>query len=90
MRNGDLKDLAESFAEIEKRVQSLASENRALKLRVSGLEGELAAARREAQEAVRVQGKQAHVRDRIEHVLRTLDALGAQERGNGNSGRNSG
>ena len=85
MRNGDLKDLAESFAEIEKRVQALASENRALQKRIMGLEEELATARREAQQAVRVHGKQLQVRERIEQVLRSLEALEAREVGNGRS-----
>ncbi|HEY6012048.1 MAG TPA: hypothetical protein VIX18_11305, partial [Nitrospirota bacterium] len=83
MRNEDLNGLAESFSEIEKRVKALASENRDLKKRVNGLEEELALTRREAQQAEHARGKHLHIREKVERVLRSLDALGAKETGEG-------
>jgi cell division septum initiation protein DivIVA len=70
-----LKDLEARFAEVEKRVQSLVQENRALAKRISGLERELAQARREAQEMEHFHGKSMHIRDKVERILSALEGI---------------
>lgn len=74
-----MQDLEGRFAEIEKRVRALVAEDRVLRKRVNELERELALARREARDAEHVHGKQRHVREKLERVLRSLDALGTKE-----------
>jgi chromosome segregation ATPase len=85
-----LEDLKGRFEEIEKRVRTLVSEDRALRKRISELEHELTLARREAQTAEHVHGKHQHIREKVARVLRSLEALGVKEKGNGNSERDAG
>ena len=74
-----MKDLEERFGEIEKRVKALVTENKALKGRVKELEQEVIEARREVQKSGILHGKQLHIREKIERVLRSLDSLGVNE-----------
>ncbi|HEX9020194.1 MAG TPA: hypothetical protein VF903_02910 [Nitrospirota bacterium] len=75
----DVNDLEENFAEVEKRVKVLASENRTLKGRVRELEQELSRALNDARDFESVHGKQAHIRQRIERVLQSLESLEANK-----------
>jgi predicted RNase H-like nuclease (RuvC/YqgF family) len=68
-----LTDLEEKFAEIEKRVRGLVTENRQLKARVQELEKELALARRETQQFEHLHGKKLHIKEKIEKILRALE-----------------
>ena len=70
-----MKDLEGRFAEVEKRVQSIVRENRALTKRVSELERELAQARHEAQEKELLHGKSMHIRDKVERILSALEGI---------------
>ncbi|HEX9022121.1 MAG TPA: hypothetical protein VF903_12775 [Nitrospirota bacterium] len=75
----DVDELGENFAEVEKRVKALASENRTLKGRVRELEQELSQALNEARNFASVHGKQEHIRQRIEQVLQSLESLQAKK-----------
>jgi septal ring factor EnvC (AmiA/AmiB activator) len=71
----NLKDLESRFAEVEKRVQALVHENRALTKRISELEREIAQVRREAQEMEHFHGKRMHIRDKVERILSALEGI---------------
>ena len=71
-----MKDLTERFAEVEKRVTALVSENAGLRKRVAELERELEQARAEASEFQNLQGKRLHIREKLEKVLQSLEAIG--------------
>ena len=71
-----MKNLSDKFAEIEKRVKILVAENADLKERAAELERELAAVRRDSQEFENLQGSRTHIREKIERVLRALEAAG--------------
>jgi predicted RNase H-like nuclease (RuvC/YqgF family) len=70
-----MKDLAERFAEIERRIKPISTENRALKKRVRELEKELNQARCDMQKSAQFNDKQVHLRERIETILRTLETV---------------
>jgi predicted RNase H-like nuclease (RuvC/YqgF family) len=70
-----VKDLEERFAEIERRVKALATENHAHKARIRELEKELVQTRRDAQKSVQFHDKQLHLRERIEKILRDLESV---------------
>jgi predicted RNase H-like nuclease (RuvC/YqgF family) len=74
-KENDMSDLAEKFAEIEKRVKTLVAENRSHKKRVRELEKELGQTRHVAQKSVKVHDKQVHLRERIEKILRDLEGV---------------
>jgi cell division septum initiation protein DivIVA len=76
----DLKDLEKKFSEVEKRVKAIVTENHALRSRIKELDKEIKQARREVHSSELFQGKQLQVREKIERVLKTLDAL-AEKRG---------
>ena len=69
------KDIEAKFAHVEKRVQTLVSENKSLTDRVRELEQELALARREAQELQNFHGKRMHIKEKIERILQTMEAV---------------
>lgn len=66
------------FAIVEQRVQALAIENRRLKERVRELEGELAQARRSSQDLEHLNSRRMHIREKVERVLQSLEALKEQ------------
>ena len=70
-----MKNLEERFAEIEKRVKALATENHSHKTRIRELEQELVQTRRDAQKSVQFHDKQLHLRERIEKILQDLEAV---------------
>jgi chromosome segregation ATPase len=76
-----VKDLEDKFAEVEKRVKSLVSENRDLAKRVSELTEELSRARRGSQELEDFVGKKMHVREKIERILQAFEAAGEKKEG---------
>ena len=73
-----MKDLDKKFKEVEKRVEALVTENRALRSRVHELDQELAEARLGARNTEHFHGKQLQIREKIERVLKTLDVLGGK------------
>ncbi len=70
-----MSSLAEKFAEIERRVESLVTENRSQKKRVRELEKELSQTRHVAQKSAKVHDKQVHLRERIEKILKDLEGV---------------
>jgi len=74
-----LKDLEARFTEIEKRVGVFVRENEAMKARVRELEKELAEARRISNELENSHGKQMRIREKVERVLQSLEAMGTKE-----------
>jgi DNA anti-recombination protein RmuC len=70
-----MTDLAERFAEIERRVRPLVDENHSLKKRVRELEKELNQTRCDIQKSAQISNKQAHLRERIEAILRALETV---------------
>jgi len=71
--------LEERFAEIEKRVKGLVTENRTLKDRIHELEQDLVEVRKESQKFNNLHGKQLHIREKIERVLHSLESVGVTE-----------
>jgi predicted nucleic acid-binding Zn-ribbon protein len=74
-----LKNIEEKFAHVEKRVQALVSENKGLTGRVRELEQELAQARREARELQNFHGKRMHIKEKIERILQSMEAVKEKE-----------
>ena len=70
-----LKRIEAAFATVEQRVKALVTENRGLKKRVRELEGELAQARRSSQDLEHLQSRRMHIREKVERVLQSLEAL---------------
>jgi predicted nucleic acid-binding Zn-ribbon protein len=73
------KDIEAKFSQVEKRVQALVSENKGLTGRVRELEQELAQARREAQELQNFHGKRMHIKEKIERILQSMEAVKEKE-----------
>jgi hypothetical protein len=74
-----VKDLESKFAEVEKRVQALVAENKVLTGRVRELEHELAQARRESQDLQNFHGKKMHIKEKIERILQSMEAVKEKE-----------
>jgi cell division septum initiation protein DivIVA len=68
-------DLAEKYAEIERRIKKLVDDNRSHKKRIRELEKELNQTRNMAQKSVKVRDNQARIRDRIEKILKDLEGV---------------
>ncbi len=73
------KNIEEQFAEVEKRVRTLVSENSALSSRVRELEEELGRLRSESQDLQHLRGRRMHVREKIERVLAALEEAGRDD-----------
>ena len=71
-----LKDFEAGFREVEKRVQTLAGENQTLRKRMEELEQELSRLRQQAGDLEAIRGMRLQVREKIERVLKTLEATG--------------
>ncbi len=80
-----MKNLADKFAEVEKRVKSIVAENAVLKKRAAELEQELATVRRESQEIEDLHGRKTEIREKIERVLHALETVGGTKSGPGGS-----
>ncbi len=74
-----MKDLDEKFGMVEKRVQALLAQNKNLTERISNLEQELLVARREARQSEHNHARNLRVREKIEHILHTLEAIGVKK-----------
>jgi cell division septum initiation protein DivIVA len=70
-----VKRIEAAFAIVEQRVQALVTENRGLKKRVRELEGEIAQARRSSQDLEHLHSRRMHIREKVERVLQSLEAL---------------
>lgn len=70
-----VKRIEAAFASVEQRVQALVSENRGLKKRMRELEKELAQARRSSQDLEHLHSRRMHIREKVERVLQSLEAL---------------
>lgn len=70
-----VKRIEAAFASVEQRVQALVNENRGLKKRVRELEKELAQARRSSQDLEHLHSRRMHIREKVERVLQSLEAL---------------
>ena len=70
-----VKRIEAAFATVEQRVQALVAENRELKKRVRQLEGEIAEARRSSQDLEHLHSRRMHIREKVERVLQSLEAL---------------
>jgi chromosome segregation ATPase len=77
VHGGVVKDLTARFAEVERRILAVVEENGRLRGRVRELERELASVRDSAQELERHRERQTEVRERLERILKTLDAITA-------------
>ncbi len=64
---------------VEKRVQALITENKNLAERIRNLEQELLEARREARQSEHNHARNLRIREKIEHILHTLEAIGAKK-----------
>jgi len=71
----DMKDLAEKFTEIERRIKKLVDENRSHKKRVRELEKELAQSRHDTKKSAQVQDKHLDLRKRVEKILKDLEGV---------------
>ncbi len=69
------KDLAAALTELEKRVTKIVAENRQQKKRIRELEQERASVQREALSLQHVQGLRMRLREKVEKLLKTLEAL---------------
>ncbi len=74
-----MKDLDEKFGMVEKRVQALLAQNKNLTERISNLEQELLAARREARQSEHNDARNLRIREKIEHILHALEAIGVKK-----------
>ncbi len=74
-----MNELEARFAEVEKRVKNLVTDNRSLRKRVADLEQELARARHEAGDVRDFQSRQARIKEKIEHVLLSLESIGGKK-----------
>ena len=70
-----VKRIEAAFATVEQRVEALVAENRGLKKRMRELEGELAEARRSSQDLEHLHSRRMHIREKVERVLQSLEAL---------------
>lgn len=74
-----MNDLDDRFAEIEKRVKMLVTQNKDLKSRIKELDLELIQVRREAQQVEHFHGKKLHIKEKIERILHTLETAKNKE-----------
>ena len=74
-----MKNLEEKFAEIERRVKALVAENHSHKKRVQELEKELKRTHHDTQKSMKFHDKQQHVRERVEKILKDLEAVEAKK-----------
>ncbi|HUI46168.1 MAG TPA: hypothetical protein VL122_09340 [Nitrospirota bacterium] len=74
-----MKELDEKFRVIEKRVRALIAENKNLTGRISNLEQDLLAARRDAQESEHHHGRNLRIREKVENILHALESIGIKK-----------
>jgi multidrug resistance efflux pump len=76
---GAVGDLEARFAEVEKRVRLLVTENKTLSARVRELEQNLAQARRETEQHEHFEENKLHIREKIERILQSLETANVKE-----------
>ena len=81
-----MKNLDARFAEVERRVKALLAENHALRGRVTELEDELERTRRSAREYENIHGKRLRIREKVERMLKDLEAVSADRGRTASSG----
>jgi len=74
-----VKDLDDRFAEIDKRVKLLVTQNKDLKSRIKELDLKLMQVQREAQQVEHFHGGKMHIKEKIERILHTLETTKAKE-----------
>jgi regulator of replication initiation timing len=70
-----VKELGARFSEVERRVRALVEENERLRGRVRDLEEELARMSEDVREAEVLRARKAQVQDRLQRLLRLLEAV---------------
>jgi regulator of replication initiation timing len=70
-----VKELGARFSEVERRVRALVEENERLRGRVRDLEEELGRMSEGAREAEVLRARKAQVQDRLQRLLRLLEAV---------------
>ncbi len=75
MLNDANKRIEADFAIVEQRVQALVAENGELKKRLRELEENLAQARKSSQDLEHLHSRRVHIREKVERVLQSLEAL---------------
>jgi F0F1-type ATP synthase beta subunit len=71
----DMKNLADKFAEIERRIKKLVDENKTYKKRAREMEKELGQTRNVAQKSAKSRDQQVQLKERIEKILKDLEAV---------------
>ena len=74
-RESGVKKLQEQFTKIEQRVRALAAENIELKRQLQEVEQEMRKAQQEVRELQTFHNKKVPIREKLERVLRSLEAL---------------
>lgn len=70
-----MRNLADKFSEIERRVKKLVDENKTFKKRARELEKELGQTSKVAQKSARARDQQVQLRERVEKILKDLEAV---------------
>jgi regulator of replication initiation timing len=81
-----VKELGARFSEVERRVRALVEENARLRGRVRGLEEELGRMSAGAREAEALRARKAQVQDRLQRLLRLLEAVETKDGDRAGSG----
>lgn len=74
-----MKDTEGTFTEVERRVRAIVAENRTLRGRVRELEDELERLRRDGREYENFHGKRIRVREKVERILKELEAVAGSD-----------
>jgi DNA anti-recombination protein RmuC len=75
-----MKNLADKFSEIERRIKKLVDENRSFKKRSKELEKELGQTSKVAQKSAKSHDQKVQLRERVEKILKDLEAVETKER----------
>ncbi len=75
LQSAALQSLDQRFGTIVDRVRAMSKENSTLKARIRELEQELREVRSAEMDSEEVRGKHEHLREKIEHVLQSLETL---------------
>ena len=76
-----MKNLADKFTEIERRVKKLVDENKTFKKRARELEKELGQTSKVAQKSAKSRDQQVQLRERVEKILKDLEAVETRKTG---------
>ncbi len=76
-----MKNLADKFTEIERRIKKLVDENRTFKKRARELEKELGQTSKVAQKSAKSHDQQLQLKARVEKILKDLEAVETKKAG---------